>query len=143
MKISMRKLLNKSKLALLALFVLLASPAEAGPSLMTSYKGGGLGKLLENVAKFFTSILVPFFLAIAFMMMVWGVVQYFVIGGANDDARAKGKSLIIYSLAAFIIVIVFWGVVNLLTSSTGLEGKDIDGNLPKPVPFSMVIKNYV
>ena len=56
--------------------------------------------------------------------------KFFIVGGANDDAKEQGKSLMIYATLGFLLIIVFWGVVNLLANSTGLEGDTLD-NIPQ------------
>ena len=83
--------------------------------------GGGFGKLLEDLLTFANTILIPFIIGIAFLFFVWGMFRYFIFGGANDEAKEKGKSLMIYATLGFVIIIVFWGVINLLSSSTGLD----------------------
>jgi hypothetical protein len=63
--------------------------------------------------------------------------RYFIAGGANDEAKEQGKSLIVYATLGFVLVIVFWGIVNLVATSTGLSGKALEAddlNLPKVIP---------
>ena len=36
----------------------------------------------------------------------------------------------IYATLGFVLIIVFWGVVNLLTQSTGLGGGSATGTVP-------------
>lgn len=79
---------------------------------------GYLGSILE----FINAVLIPFILGVAFLLFVWGMFQFFVAGGANEEAREKGKSLLIYSILAFVLIIVFWGIITLLGDATGLGG---------------------
>lgn len=83
--------------------------------------GGAFGNLLKNILVFTNDILIPFIIGIGFLVFVWGMFQYFIAGGANDEAKEKGKSLMIYATLGFVLIIVFWGVINLLTSSTGID----------------------
>ncbi len=76
---------------------------------------------IANSIIFIETTLIPFLIAIAFLFFVYNVVRYFVFEGNNEDGREKAKSLAIYGVAAFVIIIIFWGVVNLLTSSIGLD----------------------
>ncbi len=89
-----------------------------------TFAQGTIQKLLVNIPTFFNNILIPFFFGIAFLFFVINVVRYFVIGGSSEEGRDKAKNLIIYSIAAFVFIIIFWGIVNLLTTSLGLQGKD-------------------
>jgi hypothetical protein len=94
-----------------------------------SADAGAFQDLLENILLFSNDVLIPFILGIGFLVLVWGIFKYFIFGGANDEAKEQGKSLIIYATLGFVLIIVFWGIVNLLTSSTGLTGQGLQ-NIP-------------
>jgi len=80
---------------------------------------------LENIVLFANNVLIPFILAIGFLAFVWGMFQYFIAGGANEEKKEAGKSLMIYATLGFVLVIIFWGVVNLLSSSTGFNDQTL------------------
>lgn len=92
--------------------------------------GGPFATLLGNILVFTNTVLIPFIIGIGFLVFVWGMFKYFIAGGANDDAKEQGKSLMIYATLGFLLIIVFWGVVNLLANSTGLQNKDINALVP-------------
>ncbi len=92
--------------------------------------GGPFQALLANILTFTNTVLIPFIIGIGFLVFVWGMFKYFIAGGANDDAKEQGKSLMIYATLGFLLIIVFWGVVNLLANSTGLQGQDINDLVP-------------
>lgn len=96
--------------------------------------GGAFGVLLKNILSFTNTFLIPFIIGIGFLVFVWGMFQYFIAGGANDEAKEKGKSLMIYATLGFVLIIVFWGVVNLLTSSSGFGDQTLKST-PKVVPI--------
>jgi uncharacterized membrane protein YidH (DUF202 family) len=100
--------------------------ALAQTGIADSDKGGDFGTLLGNLLKFANNTLIPFIIGIGFLVFVFGMFRYFIAGGANDEAKASGKSLMIYATLGFVLIIVFWGVINLLSSSTGLDGENID-----------------
>jgi hypothetical protein len=83
---------------------------------------------------FINDIVIPFIIGIGFLVFVWGMFQFFILGGANDEAKEKGKSLMIYGTLGFVLIIIFFGVVNLLTTSTGLEGESVKSIPVVPVP---------
>lgn len=94
--------------------------------------GGAFGTLLKNILVFTNSTLIPFIIGIGFLVFVWGMFQYFIAGGANDEAKEKGKSLMIYATLGFVLIIVFWGIINLLASSTGLDSDTFDYTVKAP-----------
>ena len=97
--------------------------------------GGGSGGLLEGllltIIVFSNTVLIPFILGIGFLVFVWGMFQYFIAGGANEESKEKGKSLMIYAILGFLLIIVFWGIINLLAQSTGLDDGVNKGLFPK------------
>lgn len=85
---------------------------------------------LGAIVTFIQSVLIPFLFAIGFFMFVWGVIKFFVIGGNNDDAKAEGKSLIIYALAGFVVILIFWGVVNIIAGGLIKDGSSLNVQTP-------------
>ncbi len=80
---------------------------------------------LTEILKFINDTIIPFIIGIGFLVFVLGMFKYFIYGGANDAEKEKGKSLMIYATLGFVLIVIFWGVVNLLANSTGLD-KDSD-----------------
>ncbi|MGB4076428.1 MAG: pilin [Minisyncoccia bacterium] len=67
------------------------------------------------------AILVPLVFAIAFIVFIWGVFEYFIAGAANEEKRKEGRNLVVYSLIGFFLMISVWGIVNLLVNSFGFN----------------------
>jgi hypothetical protein len=94
-------------------------------TLTNSNLTGGLREILN----FVNAVLIPFIIGIAFLFFVWGIIQYFVIGASSEDNRKNGRNLMIYATLGFVIIIVFWGLINLLVGGLGLQGKSLDPSL--------------
>lgn len=73
--------------------------------------------LIPTFVNFLFSAILPFLLGIAFLIFVWNVIRYFVLGSGSEDSREKARYLALYSIAGFIIIIIFLGVVRLLDDS--------------------------
>lgn len=110
------------KVGLLAIAAFIPAIASA----QFNSDGGPFGDLLENILTFTNDVLIPFIIGIGFLFFVWGIFKYFIFGGANEEAKEQGKSLIIYATLGFVLIIIFWGVVNLLTESTGLADEGLN-----------------
>ncbi|MBP9717399.1 MAG: hypothetical protein KBD44_01655 [Candidatus Pacebacteria bacterium] len=106
-------------------FVVLAGLTVAFPVSAASFLGGGqggeIGTAMTSILKFIDSIVIPFILSIGFLVFVWGMFKYFIQGGANDEAKESGKSLIMYAIAGYVVILAFWGIVNILSNGIGLE----------------------
>jgi len=113
----------------LALFMFPFMVSAQGTGIANSADAGAFQDLLENILIFSNDVLIPFILGIGFLVFVWGIFKYFIFGGANEESKESGKSLIIWATIGFVLIIVFWGIVNLLTSSTGLVDQSLQ-NIP-------------
>jgi hypothetical protein len=92
--------------------------------------GGAFGDLLANLLMFTNMMLIPFILGIGFLVFVWGMFKFFIYGGADDEAKTSGKSLMVWATLGFVLIIIFWGVVNLISESTGFD----NGTAPSVIP---------
>jgi len=80
---------------------------------------------LTSITGFINQVLVPAILAVAFLVFVWGMVKYFVIGGADDKSKSDGKSLMLYATAGFVIILIFFGIVNIIANGLGLRNQSL------------------
>lgn len=101
------------------LFLLSLSPFIAHAASLQTF--------IVGVTKFLSDVLIPFILGIAFLFFVVNAVRYFVVESSSEDGREKAKALTIYSVSAFVLIIIFWGIINLLSISIGLEGETQPG----------------
>jgi len=99
-------------LALLLVFPVVSS-AQGTP---------GLQAYVPAIIEFFNLVLIPFLFGIAFLIFVTNAIRYFVLEAANEKGREKARTLALYTVLAFVLLIVFWGLVNLIAFSTGLGG---------------------
>ena len=114
--------------------LLLLLPMSASAQLTQGSANTPFGELLGNILEFSNNTLIPFIIGIGFLVFVFGLFQYFILGGSNDESREKGRKLMVSATFAFVIIILFFGFINLLTTSTGLEGETLRNIPAVPVP---------
>jgi len=117
--------MNKSLFALSLLVLPVVSHAQS------------LQDLVKNTTSFLGEIVIPFLIGIAFLAFVYNVIRFFVLGSTSEEGREKAKALAIYSVLAFTLIIIFWGIINLLTSSIGLDDKNQPGSDYVPGDFKL------
>ena len=127
-------MINKIKLFAATGFAAFA-PLVSNAQAVLAADGGPFGVLLQNILTFSNNVLIPFILGIGFLVFVWGMFRYFIAGGANDEAKEQGKSLMVYATLGFVFIIIFWGIVNLVATSTGLENEELP-TVPTYDPFA-------
>ena len=97
---------------------------NAGNSLAKGGSGGQVASFLDNVLGFIDKVLLPVILGLAFLMFVWGVFKFFILGGSDEEAQQKGKSLMLYAVAGFVLILSFYGIVSVITNGLGFGGSD-------------------
>lgn len=70
--------------------------------------------LINNVA-------VPIVFALAFIVFIWGIFQYFIQGGHDEEKRDAGKQLMLWGLIGFFVMVSVWGLVHILIGTVGLN----------------------
>lgn len=94
--------------------------------------GSNAKNLLVSIIDFINDVLVPFIFALAFIVFLWGIFNYFVAGGADEEKREKGKKFAVWGILAFFIMVSVWGIVNLLVGTIGFgPNGDRNPDLPK------------
>jgi hypothetical protein len=108
--------------------------------LLASAQGTSLQTFFSTILTLINDTIIPFLFGIAFLIFAINVIKYFVVGGSNKDAQEDAKNVATYSVAAFVFLIIFWGIVEMLAESTGLEectqmqNDYVDMNTTTPLP---------
>ncbi|HEX5774573.1 MAG TPA: pilin [Candidatus Paceibacterota bacterium] len=94
------------------------SSAFALPLLaFAQFNATNAGTLATSIIQFINTIAVPLIFALAFIVFIWGVFRYFIMGGHDEEARDKGKSLMLWGIVGFFVMVSVWGLVNILTGT--------------------------
>jgi hypothetical protein len=59
-------------------------------------------------------------MGVALIIFVWYVIQYFI--KPNED-RKNASSYVMWSLIGFFVILSFWGLVNILQNTFGLQNE--------------------
>lgn len=109
---------------LLALIAALLVPAFAFAQNINNIQTLG-----DTVINIINQVAVPLIFALAFIVFIWGVFNYFILGGGDEEKREKGRDLMIWGLIGFFIMVSVWGLVNLLVG-TFVFGDKTPPNFP-------------
>jgi len=83
-----------------------------------------LTAVVNEILKFIDSTLVPLIFALAFIVFIWGVFQYWIAGAGNEEKRDTGKKFIFWAIIGFVVMICLWGIVGLLVNTLGFGGQN-------------------
>ncbi len=101
-------------------FVALAQTTGGTPTRCT---GGSVTTLQSLLCKFneLLGAVLPFLIAIAVVIFVWGVIQYVI--ASDEEAKSAGRDRIIYGIIGLVVIVGLWGLVRLVTNTFGLNNQ--------------------
>lgn len=73
--------------------------------------------LVTSLVNILNTYIVPTIFALIFLAFVWGAAKYFIIEGADESAREKGRQLMLWGVIAIVVLVGLWGIVNILLST--------------------------
>lgn len=91
---------------------------------------------LRHTGQFINTYVLVFLYALAFLIFVWGVFRYFTIESANEEGRAKARTLVVYSVIGFVLISAFWGILALLIDTLGITDGSAADVTPLPVHYT-------
>lgn len=71
--------------------------------------------------KSYFNLAIEMMLAAAIAWVIWSAFK-FVLSAGDEEKRAEGRSGIIYGVIGIAVMVSVWGLVSLVTGSTGLTG---------------------
>ncbi len=63
------------------------------------------------------NMIIPAFLGIIFLVLVWKIFDAWVINAADEKKREEGKRIALVATLVFVLIIITWGVVAMLRQS--------------------------
>jgi hypothetical protein len=84
----------------------------------------GFVDIVENLTAA-ADALIPFFLAIAVVVFIYGVIKYILATGADDKSAARGY--IIYGIIGIAVIVSLFGIIRLLQNTFGISSNDTAG----------------
>jgi NADH:ubiquinone oxidoreductase subunit 2 (subunit N) len=75
---------------------------------------GSIQDLGSTIINIINQVLVPIVFALAFIVFIWGVFLYFIQGGHDEEKRETGRTLMLYGIIGFFLMVSVWGLVNIL-----------------------------
>ncbi len=78
----------------------------------------GIGKFICQLQQILNSV-IPLLIALGLVYFIWGVVRYVIADG--EEAKEKGKDIMLYGVIGFAVIAGLWGLVNILVQTFDLN----------------------
>lgn len=79
-----------------------------------------LQTILTSVYALLNDALLPLLMGVAMLVFLWNLTRFAIIGGASDEGRESARSLMIWGITAFVVMVSVWGIINLFAVGLGL-----------------------
>jgi hypothetical protein len=74
----------------------------------------------SGIVGLINTIVVPLIFAGAFFVFIWGIFNYFILGGADETKQKEGRDFAIWGILGMVVLFSVWGLVNVLLTTFGL-----------------------
>jgi hypothetical protein len=105
----------KKKIALIG--TAFAVPFLAFAQSVTSVQSAG-----QFVINIINTVAVPVLFALAFLVFIFGVFQFFILSRGDEEKQAQGRGMMLYGIIGFFLMISVWGLVNILVGTFSFNG---------------------
>ena len=78
------------------------------------------------------SFIIPILITLAVVYFIWGVIQYLIAG--DEEKKKKATGMITAGLIGLFIIIAFWGIVRLVTTTFGVGPEQLNRNAIPCIP---------
>ena len=126
----MNKILSTNLLMSIIAFALLILPVVAGAQ---DADFGNVRSFFDNIRGFIGNVLIPVVFALALLIFIWGMFQYFILGGGDEGKRGQGKSLMLWAIIGFVLMVTIWAIVNLIANGL-ISGMGTSNETLGPLP---------
>ena len=111
-------------------FLTVSSAVLATPFLAAAQSAGGINlplvqKYSADIINLINSVFVPVLFALAFLMFIWGVYKYFILGATEEAAKGEGRQFVLWGVVGFAVILSIWGIVNVFISTLGLTSNNV------------------
>lgn len=96
---------------------------------------GGINSFLGDISTFINGTLIPLIFALALLVFLYGVFNYFILGGGDEGKREEGRKLMLWAIIGFVVMVSIFGIVNLIANGLGFSQDEDIQNIPN-VPSS-------
>lgn len=79
-----------------------------------------IGSGTTGIIGILNTVVVPVIFALAFLVFVWGAVNYFFLSSGDEAKRSEGRQFVLWGLLGMVVLFSVWGFVNLLLSTLGI-----------------------
>ena len=106
---------------LIAVVTLLPFSVVSAQNGLLQGDAGDFGTFVEGLVELINNFLIPLIIAFAVLAFIWGVFTYFIAGADDEEKRASGRYLMLYSIIGFVVIVTLWSIIGFVIAGLGLD----------------------
>lgn len=80
------------------------------------------------------AMLIPLIVASIFVVFLWGM-MVFILNSGNEEKRSEGKRLMFWGIIILVVVVSFWGIIEIMQIVFGTDlGHENPGGVKPEFP---------
>lgn len=108
--------------------------ARAQGTSVTGQTSQTVGGLAATIGDILTSAIIPLLFIVGTVMLIWGIISYFVINAANEEKRKDAKNVIIWGIVGLFLASAIGGLILLLRGTFQEDITTTNQNIPIQLP---------
>ena len=80
-----------------------------------------VGSGTTGIIGLLNTVVIPIIFTLAFVAFIWGIVNAFIIHGADGTAQTKGRNMALWGLIGMVALFSIWSIVAMLLSTLGIS----------------------
>jgi hypothetical protein len=76
-----------------------------------------------DLIAYYLNLVLGLLMGVAVVFFVYHVIRYFIIA-ADGEGRKEAGNYVLYSVIGFFVILSFWGLVNIVQNTFGLENRN-------------------
>lgn len=91
-------------------------PGEPEQILITATRPTGItfAAFVNEIIAVINLVIIPLLVGAAFLVFIWGVVNYFFLHAGEEEKRREARSFALWGVLGLVLLFSLWGVVNIL-----------------------------
>ncbi len=77
--------------------------------------------LISYILCILQGYVIPLLFAAAFVVFIWGIINFLILGASDEEKRTQGKQVAIWGVIAFTVMLGVWGLVKIVGSTFNLN----------------------
>ena len=89
-----------------------------------------VGGYFDDISYVINELLVPLLMAVAFIVFLYGIYKYFILGAESDTELETGRKFALWGIIGFVLIVSVWGIVWIVLQTFSLP----PGGIAPPTP---------